>query len=161
MIHNIYWIIYKLRKEEKYKRIIKQINSLVNNSDDLISKCSTVIAILHHKIDYFFWTDFYFLKEGKLLVGPYQGALACVELDHNKGVCWASINQKKVIIVPDVHQFHGYIACDSRSKSEIVIPLYNKTNQIIGVFDVDNKENNSFDEVDAEYLKIICNIISS
>jgi GAF domain-containing protein len=103
----------------------------------------------------FFWVGFYLLKDNKLLVGPYQGPLACLELPKNNGVCWQGINAGKSIVVPDVHEFPGHIACDSRSKSEIVIPVRDKRNTLIGVLDIDSNLINNFDSIDAEQLEII------
>jgi GAF domain-containing protein len=120
---------------------------------------STIIAVLHHKFDHFFWTGFYFLKDGELTVRNYQGPLACQVLEKNKGVCWAGINQKNTIVVPDVHQFPGHIACDARSNSEIVVPVIDKKGVILGVLDVDSEKENSFDEVDAENLEEIVGMI--
>jgi L-methionine (R)-S-oxide reductase len=149
----------KVRKTERYNRLYAQIDELLKKSDNRISRMSTVIAVLHHKIDYFFWTGFYMLQDGRLLVGPYQGPVACQELEKDKGVCWAGIIKKDIIVVPDVHHFPGHIACDSRSKSEIVVPLRNETKEIIGVLDVDSKELGSFDEIDAEWLQKIVELI--
>ena len=120
---------------------------------------ATVAAVLHHKMEYFFWIGFYMINNGRLLVGPYQGPVACQELAFNKGVCWAGIREEKTIVVPDVNQFPGHIACDSRSKSEIVIPIINKYKKIMGVMDIDSKDLNSFDEVDAQELEKIVKLI--
>ena len=120
---------------------------------------STIIAVLQHKMDAFFWTGFYFLVDGKLQVGPYQGSLACIDLAKDTGVCWAAVNQKEVLIVPDVEAFPGHIACDSRSASEIVVPLYNEQNELCGVMDVDSRELNSFDETDAFWLEKISKLV--
>jgi GAF domain-containing protein len=120
---------------------------------------ATAVAVLHHKMEYFFWTGFYLLQDGKLLVGPYQGPVACQELAKDKGVCWAGIHQNQTIVVPDVHQFPGHIACDSRSNSEIVVPLRNSKKEIIGVLDVDSKDLGSFDEIDAKWLEKIVELI--
>ncbi len=109
-------------------------------------------------MDYFFWTGFYLLDKGELIVGPYQGSLACIKLRKDTGVCWAGINKGETVVVPDVHMFPGHIACDSRSNSEIVVPLRDKNGNIIGVLDVDSKEHGSFDDVDAEWLQKILNI---
>ncbi len=119
----------------------------------------TINAILHHKMDGFFWTGFYLLKEGELRVGPYQGPVACQILKKNTGVCWTSINNNKPIIVPDVEKFPSHIACDSRSKSEVAVPLLDKDLHIIGVLDVDSKEPGNFDETDAEWLGKIVGLI--
>lgn len=148
------------KKHKKYQRLYKQISDLIEkSSNNPISNMSTIAAILHHKIDYFFWTGFYLLQDGKLQVGPYQGSLACVNLAKDKGVCWAVINQGKTIVVPNVHEFPNHIACDSRSQSEIVVPVRNVNNKIIGVMDVDSSAVNSFDEVDAQWLEKIVGLI--
>lgn len=122
---------------------------------------STIVAVLHHKMDYFFWTGFYLLQDGKLQVGPYQGSLACIDLKKDTGVCWAGINQMQTVVVDDVHAFPGHIACDSRSQSEIVVPLRNAAGVIIGVLDVDSSEHASFDEVDAHWLEKIVELVYS
>lgn len=124
-----------------------------------MSNMATLLAVLHHKMDYFFWTGFYFLQDGKLQVGPYQGSLACINLAKDTGVCWAAINQNKTLIVDDVEAFPGHIACDSRSKSEIVILLKDQNNKLIGVLDVDSSTFNSFDEVDALWLEKIVGLV--
>ena len=149
----------KQKKINKYKRIYLQIEELLKKSNDELAHMATINAILYHKIDYFFWCGFYRLVEGTLIVGPYQGPVACQILEKNKGVCWSSINQQKTIIVPDVHLFPGHIACDSRSQSEIVIPYFDINGTIKGVLDIDSKEKNSFDEIDATYLEKIISLI--
>jgi len=145
----------KEKKTGRYERIIFQLENLFKKSDDDIARMATVCAVLHAKFDYYFWCGFYRIIDGQLIVGPYQGPLACQILEKNKGVCWAAVNQNKTLIVPDVHQFPGHIACDSRSNSEIVVPLRNKDGQVIAVLDVDSKDFNSFDETDAYYLEKI------
>ena len=147
------------KKQKRYDRIYLQLKALLETSGDPISNMATIAAILHHKFDCFFWTGFYGLKSGKLLVGPYQGAVACIELKENTGVCWTVIQQKQSIIVPDVHQFPGHIACDSRSKSEIVIPVKDQNGDIVWVMDVDSKELNAFDEADKNGLEKIVELI--
>jgi len=151
----------KNKKQGRYERIYKQIAELMPKTDDPNARMSTIIAVMHHKMESFFWTGFYFLKNDKLVVGQYQGPLACQELAKDTGVCWAGINQQKPIIVPDVEKLPGHIACDSRSKSEIVIPLKNPKGDIIGVLDVDSNEYNSFDEVDEKMLVQILALIYS
>lgn len=147
------------KKRQRYQRIYKQIEDLLKKSNNPLARMNTVVAVLHHKFDYFFWTGFYCLTDGKLIVRNYQGPVACMELAKDKGVCWTGINQKQSIIVPNVEEFPEHIACDSRSKSEIVIPLKNQNNEIIGVLDVDSNELNSFDEVDQEELEKIVDLI--
>ncbi len=122
---------------------------------------ATICAVLHHKMDYFFWTGFYLLQEGRLQVASYQGPLACIDLEKDKGVCWAGINSGETVIVGNVDEFPGHIACDSRSKSEIVIPLLNKDQEIIGVLDVDSTDFSAFDEVDKEWLGKIVKLIEA
>jgi len=148
-----------IKKEGRYGRIYKQLYELVKKSDNPISRMATVVAVLHHKMEYFFWTGFYLLQDGKLLVGPYQGPVACQELARDNGVCWAGINQKEIIVVPDVHLFPGHIACDSRSKSEVVVPIRNTKGEIIGVLDIDSKDLASFDKIDAKWLEKIVELI--
>ncbi len=148
------------QKADRYGRMYLQIKKLVRPHDNPLSTMSTIIAVLHHKMNTFFWTGFYLLQEnGELLVGPYQGTLACIKLQKNTGVCWAAINNVETEIVADVHKFPGHIACDTASKSEIVVPLKDKAGNIIGVLDVDSTELNSFDETDREGLEKIVSLI--
>ena len=140
------------KKEGRYQRIIQQLEELLQKTDFLYARMATVNALLYHKMDHFFWVGFYLLVNDELTVGPYQGSLACQVLKKNTGVCWAAINEGKTIIVPDVHQFPGHIACDSRSKSEIVVPVRNAEGEVIGCLDVDSEEVGAFDETDAFYL---------
>ncbi len=148
------------KKDGRYSRLYNQISKLIaESSNNPLSSMSTITAVLHHKMDYFFWTGFYLLNDGKLMVGPYQGSLDCIELKKDTGVCWHGINQKQTIVVPDVHEFPGHIACDSRSESEIVIPLKNTNGEIVGVLDVDSSEKDSFDNVDAKWLEKIVSLV--
>ncbi|HPE55478.1 MAG TPA: GAF domain-containing protein [Bacteroidales bacterium] len=147
------------KKKNRYNRIFKQLEELLAPHDNPIAAMATIAAVLHNKFDHFFWTGFYLLQDGELIVGPYQGSVACIKLKKNTGVCWAGINNKETVLVPDVHQFPGHIACDSRSQSEIVLPVRNKKGEIIGVMDVDSKELNSFDEADREGLEKIITLI--
>src|SRR6056297_695767 len=151
----------KEKKQKRYQRLYEQLKELVPKSNDPLARMSTIIAVLHHKMDTFFWTGYYFLKEGDLVVGPYQGSVACQVLTKNEGVCWAGVNQEKPIVVPDVNEFPGHIACDSRSKSEIVVPLYNNSGKIVGVLDIDSDRQNSFDEIDEKELSRITELIYS
>jgi L-methionine (R)-S-oxide reductase len=149
------------KKISRYTRVYHQLQDLLLESPPgLDARLATIVAVLHHKFDYFFWTGFYLLQGGELVVKTYQGPVACQLLEKNKGVCWAGINQGKTIIVPDVHKFPGHIACDSRSLSEIVVPLKDPQGKIMGVLDVDSKSLNSFDEADAECLEKILMLIS-
>ena len=152
----------KEKKARRYARLFQQIQELIaKSSNNPISNMATIVAVLHHKMNYFFWTGFYLLQDGKLQVGPYQGSLACINLAKDKGVCWAGINQNRTILVDNVEEFPGHIACDSRSKSEIVVPLKNDSGEIIGVLDVDSEKLNSFDNIDAEWLEKITALVYS
>jgi len=148
------------KKEARYQRLYDQLKVLMDKSADADARMATIVALLHHKIDYFFWTGFYFLKSGELTVRTYQGPVACQVLQKHTGVCWASIDQQKTMVVPDVNQFPGHIACDSRSQSEIVVPVRNSKGEITGVLDVDSKSPGSFDQTDAAWLEKIVNLIS-
>ncbi|MDZ7743122.1 MAG: GAF domain-containing protein [Bacteroidota bacterium] len=149
-----------MNKEKRYERLYNQIKEQIEPSNDLIANMASITAILHHKMEYFFWTGFYRLLEGELIVGPYQGPVACIQLEKDKGVCWTGINKGESIIVPDIHNFPGHIACDSRSNSEIVVPVRNKKGVIVAVLDVDSKELNSFNEEDASGLERILALLA-
>ncbi|MFC2116476.1 GAF domain-containing protein [Bacteroidota bacterium] len=147
------------KKKGRYERIFRQLSELLTATENPVSRMATIAAVLHHKMDGFFWTGFYLIKNEQLLVGPYQGPVACQELAKNKGVCWTGINENKTLIVPDVEKFPGHIACDSRSKSEIVIPIRDDDDRVIGVLDVDSKEPGFFDEIDAMGLELIVSLL--
>jgi GAF domain-containing protein len=151
--------VEKNKKEGRYSRIYTQLSELLKKSNSPAARMATIIAVLHHKMDTFFWTGFYLTENGEMTVNMYQGPVACQILEKNKGVCWAAFNRKETVVVEDVHQFPGHIACDSRSNSEIVVPLKNATGEIIGVLDVDSKQKAAFDEVDARWLEKILNLI--
>ena len=147
------------KKKGRYLRIYRQLKDLLEKTGDNDARMATIVAVLHHKMETFFWTGFYCLQDGELIVKTYQGPVACQVLEKNTGVCWAGINQEKTIIVPDVHKFPGHIACDSRSKSEIVIPVKDTKDRIIGVLDIDSSLLNAFDQTDAENLERIVDLI--
>jgi L-methionine (R)-S-oxide reductase len=144
---------------KRYQRIHVQLESLILKTENRLARMATISALLYHKMPHFFWTGFYLLDKGELVVGPYQGSLACLVLEKKKGVCWAGILGRKTIIVPDVHKFPGHIACDSRSNSEIVVPLFDEKNEIWGVLDVDSEKPNAFSDVDKEWLERIVRLI--
>ena len=146
-------------KLNRYNRIKSQLYGLLPKSTDEQARMASVVALLHHKMPHFFWTGFYELKAEKLIVKVYQGPIACMELKKDTGVCWAAINSRKPVIVPDVHQFPGHIACDSRSKSEICIPYIDKKGIITAVLDVDSDVFNNFDSVDETELHSILSLI--
>lgn len=147
------------RKHARYQRLFDQLTELLHKTSDPDARMATIVAVLHHKMEYFFWTGFYFLKSGDLVVRNYQGPLACQVLQKHTGVCWAGIDQQKTVVVPDVHKFPGHIACDSRSQSEIVVPVKDPNGEITGVLDVDSELPSSFDETDAAWLEKIVTLI--
>ncbi len=148
-----------IKKAGRYGRIYTQLAELTRKSNDPDARMATLAAVLHHKMEYFFWTGFYLLRDGELIVRCYQGPVACQVLEKDKGVCWAAINRGETVVVEDVHLFPGHIACDSRSRSEIVVPLHDDNGEIIGVLDVDSKEKGSFDETDALWLEKIVRLV--
>jgi GAF domain-containing protein len=144
---------------KRYERIYVQLQQLFSKTENKISRMATAAALLHHKMPHFFWTGFYILAGGELVVGPYQGTLACLVLEKNKGVCWAGVMRQKTVVVPDVHKFPGHIACDSRSNSEIVVPLFTKNSSAWAVLDVDSRKFDAFSEVDRKWLEKIVRLI--
>lgn len=147
------------KRAGRYARIHKQLESLLVKTEDPLARMATICALLHHKMDHFFWTGFYLLKSGKLIVGPYQGPVACQELEKDRGVCWAALNRAAAVVVPDVHAFPGHITCDSRSKSEIALPVYNQKGEIVAIFDVDSDRLDLFSGVDQLALTGIIDMI--
>lgn len=146
------------QKIDRYDRIYTQLEGLFKPSGDILSYMATTVAVLHHKFDYYFWTGFYTIRNTELLVGPYQGPVACQLLKKDTGVCWAGMNKSETLIVDDVESFPGHIACNSKTKSEIVVPVYNKR-QLIGVLDVDSIEYSSFTEADKIGLEKIISLL--
>lgn len=147
-------------KQSRYHRIEQQLAELFVKCDDEQARMASVVALLHHKMRSFFWTGFYALKNGRLIVTLYQGPIACMELKKNTGVCWRSVNSGEPVIVPDVNDFPGHIACDSRSKSEICIPFRTGGGDITAVLDIDSDILNNFDMVDQVELQKILSMIN-
>jgi len=147
------------KKEGRYSRIYKQLSELVIKSNSSYARMATIIAVLHHKMDYFMWTGFYLIENGKMTVNMYQGPVACQILEKDKGVCWAAFNKKETILIEDVHKFPGHITCDSRSNSEIVVPFKNRAGEIIGVLDIDSSQKGSFSDIDAKWLEKILELV--
>lgn len=148
------------KKEGRYERIYAQLKELTHPVDYPIARMATISALLHHKLDYFFWTGFYIHHNNELTVGPYQGPLACLRLKKNVGVCWAGVNGEQTVIVPDVENFMGHIACSSATRSEIVVPVF-KGSEVMAVLDVDSKTLDSFDQTDAKWLEKIADLVYS
>ena len=146
-------IIRNVNKEEQYQSLLPQIKGLLSGETDQVANLANVAAALKEQFDWF-WVGFYLVKDDELVLGPFQGPVACTRIKKGKGVCGTSWERAEVIIVPDVDEFPGHIACAAASRSEIVLPLYHQGN-IVGVLDVDSVELANFDEIDAKYLQQI------
>lgn len=148
-----------MSKIDLYKDVAKQIAAVVDGETSVTARYATAACLLNEAFDYYFWTGFYVvdpLKPSELVVGPYQGTLGCLRIPFGMGVCGTSAQKGETIIVKDVHEFPGHIACDSRSNSEIVVPVYDKDGTLAAVLDVDSTEIGSFDEDDKVGLEAIC-----
>lgn len=143
----------------RHARIAEQLDELYAEMTDPIARMGSAAALLHHKMPHFFWTGFYRLVDGDLIVGPYQGPLACMLLERHTGVCWAAIDRGESLLVPDVHAFPGHIACDSRSRSEVVVLLRDASGETRGVLDVDSDQPNAFTQADVDGLERIAALI--
>lgn len=151
-----------LSKDEKYKSLLPQLKALLEGETDTIANFANISAALKQTFG-FFWVGFYIVKISKrgeeLLLGPFQGTIACTRIKYGKGVCGTAWKEKRTIIVEDVNQFPGHIACDAASQSEIVIPVFDHRNDIVAVLDIDSEHLNHFDETDAHYLRQIVNLL--
>lgn len=143
--------------ENKYINLIKQLESLILNESDIIAILSNVSAAIKQTFGWL-WIGFYFVKKEELILGPFQGPVACFRIKKGDGVCGTTWEKRETIIVPNVEKFPGHIACSSDSKSEIVLPIF-KNNKIFGVLDIDSKEFNTFNNIDKKYLEQIIKII--
>lgn len=146
-------------KEEQYKELLPQIEGLLSGETDLIANLANVSAALRQAFG-FFWVGFYLVKDGELILGPFQGTVACTRIKYGRGVCGTAWKETRTLVVEDVNQFPGHIACDAASQSEIVVPLC-KDGEVIGVLDVDSDELSSFDEIDALYLEKIVGLLEA
>ena len=144
-------------KIEMYQSIIPQIAALIEGEQDLIANLANVAAALKEQFGWW-WVGFYLVKNNELVLGPFQGPVACTRIHKGRGVCGAAWQQEKTIIVPDVEKFPGHIACSSLSKSEIVVPIFSQQ-QVVGVLDVDSEVLNFFDATDERYLKEIVDLL--
>lgn len=140
-------------KEKAYKEVVNNIDVVLKGETHPILKMATINCLLREALPYYFWTGFYLVHEGELVVGPYQGTVGCLHIAFGRGVCGTAAATKQTQIVPDVHKFPGHIACDSKSRSEIVVPVFNNEKELIAVLDVDSTELSSFDEIDKKYLE--------
>jgi len=146
--------------DEKYTLLIKQLKILLNKKDNSISNLSNLTAALKQSFDKISWVGFYLFDGNKLYLGPFQGSVACSEIELGEGVCGTSAEKRESIIVPDIDKFPGHIVCDTGSLSEIVIPVI-KDDELFGVLDIDSYKYNSFDETDKKYLEEICTFLST
>ena len=148
-----------MNKKEKYQLLQAQIKSLIEGETDLVAMMANVSAAIHDTMG-FFWTGFYRVVNNELLMGPFQGPVACMHIPYGRGVCGTAWKQKETIVVPDVEMFPGHIACSSLSRSEIVVPLFSKDGEVIAVLDIDSKDLETFDDTDRKYLEAICKLIT-
>jgi len=151
-------ITTSIDKAEQYQSLIPQIKGLITGETDQVANLANVTAALKEQFNWF-WVGFYLVREDELVLGPFQGPVACTRIKRGKGVCGSSWERAEVIVVPDVDEFPGHIACASASRSEIVLPVYKGT-EIIGVLDVDSEHLAHFDEVDAKYLQEILELLN-
>lgn len=151
-----------LTKEERYESLLPKVKSIIGDESNLVANVSNITSILKDSFDEFSWVGFYFLgneNKGELILGPFQGRAACTRIGKGKGVCGQAVNRKQTIIVEDVNEFPGHIACDTDSKSEIVVPII-KNGSVKGVLDIDSYEYSAFNETDKAYLEdLIHNIL--
>ena len=142
-----------MKKEEKYRELLPKVRALVDGETDRIANMANVAALLHLEMD-FWWTGFYRVEGQELVLGPFQGPVACTRIPFGRGVCGTAWRERKTIVVPDVEQFSGHIACSSESRSEIVVPVW-QGDEIVAVLDIDSRELGTFDETDRHYLEQI------
>ena len=146
-----------MNKADKYQETYKQIESVLSGESDQIANMANMAALLHEGFG-FWWTGFYIVKDGQLVLGPFQGPVAYTRIPYGKGVCGTSWEMKKTIVVPNVHEFPGHIACSSLSQSEIVVPIYDGKD-VYAVLDIDSKDLATFDEVDKMWLEKIVRLL--
>ena len=145
-------------KHEKYALLVEQIRSLIDGETDSVAVMANVCAAIHETMG-FFWTGFYRVVDHELLLGPFQGPVACMHIGYGRGVCGTAWKLQQTIVVPDVEQFPGHIACSSLSRSEIVVPVFSKSGEVMAVLDIDSKELATFDDTDRHYLEQICALL--
>lgn len=145
---------YKGNREQQYELVIKQLKALLEGESNKIANLSNAAALLNQFMDRVNWVGFYLTENTELVLGPFQGLPACVRIPFGRGVCGTSAEQKATVLVEDVHQFPGHIACDAASQSEIVVPMVKKDGTLLGVLDIDSPEKSRFDETDQKYLEL-------
>ena len=141
-----------MSKIEKYKLLTEQIRALIEGETDSVAVMANVCAAIHETMG-FWWTGFYRVKDGQMVLGPFQGPVACMHIGYGKGVCGTAWKEQRTIVVPDVELFPGHIACSSLSRSEIVVPIFSKSGQVAAVLDIDSKELSNFDDTDQQCLE--------
>lgn len=146
-----------MNKTDRYQELYKQIESVVSGETDQIANMANVTALLHEAFG-FWWTGFYIVRDSELVLGPFQGPVACTRIGFGKGVCGTSWERKETIVVPDVHEFPGHIACSSLSQSEIVVPMF-RNNDVYAVLDIDSKSLSTFDDIDKDWLEKIVTLL--
>ncbi|NLI35293.1 MAG: GAF domain-containing protein [Bacteroidales bacterium] len=146
-------------KEEKYTLLLKQVQALIEGETDAVANMANISALLYDTF-HFWWVGFYLVRGEQLVLGPFQGPVACTRIEFGKGVCGTSWKEQRTIIVPDVEEFPGHIACSSLSRSEIVVPI-KRDNEVIGVIDIDSEHLNTFDETDAKQLERLTEIMNN
>ncbi len=146
-------------KRKRYQELMPQIKGLVSGEEDRIANLANICSALKYGMD-FFWVGFYLVKDDELVLGPFQGPIACTRIGKGKGVCGTAWQRQKTLIVPNVDEFPGHIACSSDSKSEIVVPFFNGEGEVSMVLDVDSNELNYFDEVDQEFLEQLSELVN-
>lgn len=147
-----------MEKEEKYRLLTAQVRSLIAGETDPVSIMANVSAAIHEEMG-FFWTGFYVVHGDELRLGPFQGSVACMHIPYGRGVCGTAWQRKATVIVPDVEEFPGHIACSSLSRSEIVVPVFDTDGAVTAVLDIDSRDLNTFDEVDKKWLEEIVKVL--
>ena len=146
-------------KQEKYEVLLPQMEALMAYESDLVANLANTSSALHQVFSWW-WVGFYWVKENELVLAPFQGPIACTRIAFGKGVCGTAWKERKTQLVPDVEQFPGHIACSSATKSEIVVPIFNQNDEVMGVLDVDSERDDVLDEIDVFYLEKISKMIT-
>jgi L-methionine (R)-S-oxide reductase len=146
-------------KEAIYRQVKRQVEGILEGENEPVAAMATIACLLHQALSTYYWTGFYrVVAPGELLIGPYQGTLGCLRISFDRGVCGAAARSKQTVIVPDVHEFPGHIACDPRARSEIVVPVFDRRGELIAVLDVDSDQLAAFDKVDQTWLENILEV---
>ncbi len=146
-------------KEEQYHLLLKQAQAFIEGETDCIANMANISALIKDTF-HFWWVGFYIVRDTELVLGPFQGPVACTRIGYGKGVCGTAWKEQRTIIVPDVEQFPGHIACSSASRSEIVVPIW-QNNKVTGVIDIDSEYLNTFDDIDARYLEQLAGLVKT